>query len=206
MAGTSKHSIDEHVAASAVASLSRALKRGRDGGSPGEEEAVVKKAPKLRRKVRKAMSDPDDETEDTPAQGRELRQAPFFYYINFSQMEDDDPLTPLTPPGRVPNFPAKMHAILSRPDLAHIITWAPHGRSFRVLKPRQFEVRVIPTYFEHSKFSSFVRQANGWGFRRITQGADRNCYYHGELKTHSTRYIRFSLFSHTLSFLPLLHL
>ena len=91
MAGTSKHSIDEHVAASAVASLSRALKRGRDGGSPGEEEAVVKKAPKLRRKVRKAMSDPDDETEDTPAQGRELRQAPFFYYINFSQMEDDDP-------------------------------------------------------------------------------------------------------------------
>ena len=54
----------------------------------------------------------------------------------------------------------------------------PHGRSWRVLKPREFEVKVIPIYFEHSKFSSFIRQANGWGFRRITQGRDRNSYYH----------------------------
>jgi len=33
-------------------------------------------------------------------------------------------------------------------------------------------------FFEHAKFSSFVRQANGWGFRRLTQGKDRNSYYH----------------------------
>lgn len=46
------------------------------------------------------------------------------------------------------------------------------------MKPREFEVRVIPKYFEHTKFSSFVRQANGWGFRRITTGRDRNAYYH----------------------------
>lgn len=70
-----------------------------------------------------------------------------------------------------------MHAILSRPDLADIVAWMPHGRSWRVLKPREFEIRVIPTYFDHQKFSSFIRQANGWGFRRITQGRDRNSYY-----------------------------
>jgi hypothetical protein len=46
------------------------------------------------------------------------------------------------------------------------------------LKPREFEVRVIPLYFEHAKFSSFIRQANGWGFRRVIQGRDRNSYYH----------------------------
>ena len=39
-------------------------------------------------------------------------------------------------------------------------------------------MNVIPTYFEHAKFSSFIRQANGWGFRRLTQGKDRNSYYH----------------------------
>lgn len=109
---------------------------------------------------------------------RTLRPAPFFYYQDFSTCEDPDPLSPQTPPGRVPNFPAKMHAILSRPDLSDIIAWMPHGRSWRVLKPHEFEKRVIPTYFEQSKFSSFVRQANGWGFRRITQGHDRNSYYH----------------------------
>jgi hypothetical protein len=47
-----------------------------------------------------------------------------------------------------------------------------------VLKPREFEIRVIPLYFEHAKFSSFIRQANGWGFRRVIQGCDRNSYYH----------------------------
>eukprot|EP00542_Grammatophora_oceanica_P022825 CAMPEP_0194028814 /NCGR_PEP_ID=MMETSP0009_2-20130614/2702_1 /TAXON_ID=210454 /ORGANISM="Grammatophora oceanica, Strain CCMP 410" /LENGTH=490 /DNA_ID=CAMNT_0038668315 /DNA_START=186 /DNA_END=1658 /DNA_ORIENTATION=- len=109
---------------------------------------------------------------------RQLRPAPFFYYRDFSRNSDPDPLTPLTPPGRVPNFPAKMHAILSRSDLADVIAWMPHGRSWRVLKPREFECKVIPTYFEHAKFSSFIRQANGWGFRRITQGCDRNSYYH----------------------------
>ena len=111
-------------------------------------------------------------------QGRELRPYPFFLYKDFSTMEDSDPLTPLTSPGRVPNFPAKMHSILSRPELADIISWLPHGRAWRILKPREFEVRVIPTYFEHAKFSSFIRQANGWGFRRVTQGRDRNAYYH----------------------------
>ena len=86
---------------------------------------------------------------------------PFYNYIDYSQQPDPDSLTPLTAPGRVPSFPAKMHAILTRPDLKEIIQWQPHGRSWKVLKPREFEVRVIPIYFEHAKFSSFIRQANG---------------------------------------------
>ena len=105
--------------------------------------------------------------------------APYFYYKDYSLHSDPSPETPLTLPGRIPSFPVKMHAILSRPDLADIVSWMPHGRSWRVWKPREFEVKVIPTYFEHNKFSSFIRQANGWGFRRITtKGPDRNSYYH----------------------------
>ena len=104
--------------------------------------------------------------------------APYFDYRDFSEVPDPNPSVPLTAPGRLPNFPVKMLAILSRPDLSHIISWMPHGRSWRVWKPREFEVKVIPAYFEHSKFSSFIRQANGWGFRRITKGPDRNSYYH----------------------------
>jgi len=117
------------------------------------------------------------ETDEQDEKSRKLLPAPFFFYRDHSTEVDDDPLTPLTPLARVPNFPAKMHAILSRPDLADIVAWMPHGRSWRVLKPREFEIRVIPTYFDHQKFSSFIRQANGWGFRRITQGRDRNSYY-----------------------------
>lgn len=109
---------------------------------------------------------------------KDLQPYPFFYYRDFSTEVDPDPLTPVTAPGRVPTFPAKLNAILARADLSDVISWMPHGRSWRVLKPREFEVKVIPRFFEHAKFSSFIRQANGWGFRRITQGRDRNSYYH----------------------------
>ncbi|KAL3944641.1 MAG: hypothetical protein SGBAC_001301 [Bacillariaceae sp.] len=102
---------------------------------------------------------------------------PYFHYRDHSRVEDPDPFKPLTAPGRVPNFPAKMMAILSRPEYSDIVTWLDHGRAWKVLKSRQFESEVIPKFFEHAKFSSFIRQANGWGFRRITQGRDRNAYY-----------------------------
>ena len=31
------------------------------------------------------------------------------------------------------NFPAKLHAILSNPEYAHIISWMPHGRSWKIM-------------------------------------------------------------------------
>ena len=118
---------------------------------------------------------PTDQSVKTPVEPK----APYFHYRDHSHLVDPDPNKPVTIPGRIPTFPAKLFAILSRPDLADIISWMPHGRSWKVHKPREFEVKVIPSYFDHAKFSSFIRQANGWGFKRVTtKGTDRNSHYH----------------------------
>lgn len=167
-------SLEERAVASAVAALGGSWNKRDREDSPDAAGGTVKKI---------KTSDPMEEAPIAPAAPAALgperppaeperveeepKPYPFFHYKDFSKEIDPDPLTPLTPPGRVPNFPAKMHSILSRPDLADIVCWMPHGRSWRVLKPREFEVKVIPTYFEHAKFSSFIRQANGWGFRRM---------------------------------------
>lgn len=82
------------------------------------------------------------------------------------------------PPGKEPPFPVKLHRILSNPEYSDMISWLPHGRSWRVLKPKAFEEKVIPLYFRHAKYASFMRQVNGWGFKRMTQGPDHNSYYH----------------------------
>ena len=38
---------------------------------------------------------------------------------------------------------------------------------------------VVPKYFGQSKYQSFARQLNGWGFKRLNQaGNDNNAYYH----------------------------
>ena len=77
------------------------------------------------------------------------------------------------------NFPARLHDLLSHDEeISDIITWLPHGRSWIVLDKTKFLSKVAPSHFQISKFESFTRQVNGWGFKRITQGPDINSYYH----------------------------
>jgi HSF-type DNA-binding len=59
-----------------------------------------------------------------------------------------------------------------------VICWLPHGRSWRILKHRDFENVIMPQYFGHCKLSSFLRQAASWGFRRIATGISIDSYVH----------------------------
>ncbi len=55
-------------------------------------------------------------------------------------------------------FPVKLHYILSNAKYQDCIAWLPHGRAWRVLKPKAFERRVIPKFFRSAKYASFMRQ------------------------------------------------
>lgn len=94
-------SYDEQMAASAVAAL--AGKRGRESF----EDAEMKDCKIARFEENEAMKSSSRPKRAPPAP-RELLPAPFFYYRDFSTQPDPDPLVPLTAPGRVPNFPAKV--------------------------------------------------------------------------------------------------
>merc|ERR1719424_356176 len=48
-----------------------------------------------------------------------------------------------------------------------IATWNDDGTSFVVKDKDKFERDIIPTFFKHNNFSSFVRQLNFYGFRKI---------------------------------------
>jgi len=76
------------------------------------------------------------------------------------------------------NFPMKLHEILANKEFEHILSWLSHGRAWRIVRHKEFEEKVIPLYFRHGRYSSFARQVNGWGFRRIRHGTDYNSYYH----------------------------
>lgn len=150
---------DEHAAASAVLNMNQIeTKRGAEGDDAAgmNRPAKLTRTEEMTEGVRTvAVPKPKQQT---ASESLELKPYPWFSYRDFSQEQDPDPLTPLTPPGRVPNFPAKMTAILATPEFSDIVAWLPHGRAWRILKPREFEIKVIPKFFEHAKFSSFVRQ------------------------------------------------
>lgn len=86
------------------------------------------------------------------------------------------------PGGIPPQFPKLLHAMLCRADddgFSHIVSWRPHGKSFTVYDREKFVKDVMPQYFQQTKFTSFQRQLNLYGFRRINEtGPDYNGYYH----------------------------
>ena len=76
--------------------------------------------------------------------------------------------------------------ILSREDITHIVSWCSHGRAWIVHHRKALESLVLAHHFKHSKFLSFMRQVNGWGFQRINHGKDKNAYYHEVSVTNNT--------------------
>ena len=79
------------------------------------------------------------------------------------------------------------------PNLFFVYRRMPHGRSWKVLKPRIFETTVLPVFFESDNYHSFNRVINAWSFRRKSTGPDRGSYFH-ELflrgKPHIQKYMR----------------
>ena len=80
--------------------------------------------------------------------------------------------------GVVQPFPGKLMEVLDREDIADTIAWLPHGRAFQVHQPKTFAADILPRFFKQSKYMSFTRQLNLWGFKRITRGQDAGAYYH----------------------------
>uniref|UniRef100_UPI001CB90CA7 heat stress transcription factor A-7a-like n=1 Tax=Erigeron canadensis TaxID=72917 RepID=UPI001CB90CA7 len=68
---------------------------------------------------------------------------------------------------QIPPFLSKTFDFVDDPLLDPIISWARNGQSFVVWDPMEFSSIILPRNFKHNNFSSFVRQLNTYGFRKI---------------------------------------
>jgi len=74
------------------------------------------------------------------------------------------------------SFPIKLYDLLNRveeEDLSGIISWQPHGRSFKIHNSKKFAENVMKRFFRQTKLTSFQRQLNLYNFSRISSGRDR---------------------------------
>jgi len=78
----------------------------------------------------------------------------------------------------IPSFIRKTYDILEEARFPQYIDWNPEGTALVIKKPSEFSQKVLPIYFKHNNFTSFVRQLNMYDFhKRRTQGLD-HVYVH----------------------------
>lgn len=59
-----------------------------------------------------------------------------------------------------PPFLTKTYEMVDDPVTNPIVSWNRGGSSFVVWDPHAFAMNLLPRYFKHNNFSSFVRQLN----------------------------------------------
>ncbi|KAK7396235.1 hypothetical protein VNO78_17096 [Psophocarpus tetragonolobus] len=66
-----------------------------------------------------------------------------------------------------PPFLLKTYMLVEDPATDDVVSWNSDGTAFVVWQPAEFARDLLPTLFKHSNFSSFVRQLNTYGFRKV---------------------------------------
>ena len=59
-----------------------------------------------------------------------------------------------------PPFLTKTYDIVEDSTTNHVVSWSRGNNSFVVWDPQAFAMTLLPRYFKHNNFSSFVRQLN----------------------------------------------
>ncbi|KAI4357507.1 hypothetical protein L6164_001450 [Bauhinia variegata] len=67
----------------------------------------------------------------------------------------------------VPPFLKKCYEIVDDESTDSIISWSQSNNSFVIWDMTEFSVNLLPKFFKHNNFSSFIRQLNIYGFRKI---------------------------------------
>ncbi|XP_009108632.1 heat stress transcription factor A-6b [Brassica rapa] len=96
-------------------------------------------------------------------------------YLYTTSMAPNDPTTTLSSPQPIeglhesgpPPFLTKTYDLVEDSRTNHVVSWSQANNSFIVWDPESFSMTLLPIFFKHNNFSSFVRQLNTYGFRKV---------------------------------------
>ena len=70
---------------------------------------------------------------------------------------------------KMKKFPLRLYEILQNDSYSSIICWCSHGKGFTVYNKGKFQDEIMPNYFKSSKWPTFLKQLNLYGFLRMRE-------------------------------------
>ena len=77
-----------------------------------------------------------------------------------------------------PHFLLKLYEILENKDYKDIIHWSDDGKYFIVQNLHDFTEKILPKYYKHNNFSSFIRQLNMYDFHKKKSSQNEHIFHH----------------------------
>ena len=76
------------------------------------------------------------------------------------------------------NFLLKLYQILENPEYKKIITWIDNEKGFIIENLYDFTENILPKYYRHKNYSSFVRQLNMYDFHKKKNLENKFIFHH----------------------------
>ena len=80
--------------------------------------------------------------------------------------------------GEYPNFLLKLYQILENEDYKDIIHWTEDGKYFIISNLHDFTEQILPKYYKHNNYSSFIRQLNMYDFHKKKSDQNEHVFHH----------------------------
>ena len=77
-----------------------------------------------------------------------------------------------------PNFLLKLYQILEKDEYKDIIEWGEDGTYFIVKNLHDFTENILPKYYKHNNYSSFIRQLNMYDFHKRKSNSNEHIFEH----------------------------
>ncbi|CAD8102750.1 unnamed protein product [Paramecium sonneborni] len=81
---------------------------------------------------------------------------------------------------QIPSFLLKLYEILESKQTA--IRWNKEGTTFQILDLSQLTEQIMPQYFKHRNYQSFLRQLNMYGFKKLKNKLGKSEFQHQQFK------------------------
>jgi hypothetical protein len=81
----------------------------------------------------------------------------------------------------ITNFPTQLHLLLDDAEIkgfSDVVSWLEGGTMFKVHKTKEFADRIMPYYFNQTRYKSFQRQLNSYRFHRFSAGKNKGTVFH----------------------------